>query len=180
MKDKYLSPIVNVSGLKNMSERRLKESLSEKIIIGGMNKVLECFYDSGEYLAGKSTTIIHDHPHLKFITAILNSKLMSFYYQKMFGSMSLAGVFYRIGVPQIKTLPIAIPKNPLTIKNVEEKVDELQNLCSLETEELPALEILAELDEEIYQIYGLTDAEINFIKNFELEIRMSGLEDGEN
>ena len=30
------------------------------------------------------------------------------------------------------------------------------------------------LDDLIGKFYGLTDAEINFIKNFELEIRMSG------
>ena len=30
------------------------------------------------------------------------------------------------------------------------------------------------IDNTIYQIYDLTDTEINFIKNFELEFRMSG------
>ena len=40
--------------------------------------------------------------------------------------------------------------------------------------------LIDKLDDVIGKFYGLTDAEINFIKNFELEIRMSGLEDGEN
>ena len=92
-----------------MSAKRYKESISEKVIIGGMTKRLECYYDKGEYLAGKSTTIVLDYSHLKYITAVLNSTLMTFYYKVFFNSMSLAGGFYRIGAPQIKTLPIAIP-----------------------------------------------------------------------
>lgn len=141
LKSKYFCPVVSIGDLKNMSERRLKESLNEKIIIGGMNKVLECFYDNGEYLAGKSTTIVHSNPHLKFITAILNSKLMSFYYQKMFGSMSLSGGFYRIGVSQIKILPIAFPKNPTLIKTIEDKVDEIQSLYSSSSDDSRVREI---------------------------------------
>ena len=158
-----------------MSEKRLSESLSEKIIVGGMNIFLECLYDSGEYLAGKSTTIVHNHSHLKFITAILNSTLMSFYYQKIYSSMSLAGGYYRIGVPQIKNLPIAIPTNQALIKKLETKVDEIQKICSMENiDNVKARKIFSEIDDMIYQMYGLTDAEINFIKNFEMEIRMSG------
>lgn len=56
-KGKYMYPVVKTADLKNMSVKRFNESRSSKIIIGGMNKVLECFYDEGDFLAGKSTTI---------------------------------------------------------------------------------------------------------------------------
>ena len=36
------------------------------------------------------------------------------------------------------------------------------------------------LDDLIGKFYGLSAEEIDFIKNFELEIRMSGLDDGDN
>lgn len=177
LKDKYLYPCVEISDLKNMSQKRLQESLSEKIIIGGMNIFIECFYDVGEYLAGKSTTIVYDHPNLKFITAVLNSTLMSFYYQKIYNSMSLAGGYYRIGVPQIKKLPIAIPKDNSLIKKVESKVENLQKICRDNPENNLVIEkILLEVDDIIYNLYDLTAEEINFIKNFELEIGMSGAE----
>ena len=78
LKGKYMYPVVKTADLKNMSVKRFNESRSSKIIIGGMNKVLECFYDEGDFLAGKSTTIVYNNPHLKVITAILNSTLMSF------------------------------------------------------------------------------------------------------
>jgi hypothetical protein len=161
-----------------MSQKRLTESLNEKIIIGGMNIFLECFYDFGEYLAGKSTTIVHNHSNLKFITAILNSTLMSFYYQKIYSSMSLSGGYYRIGVPQIKMLPIAIPMNPVLVKKIESKVEEIQKIYTKEDlNNLKAKNIFAEIDEIIYQIYGLTPEEITFIKNFELEVRNSEVEE---
>lgn len=178
LKDKYLHPCVKIPDLKKISKKRLQESLSEKIIIGGMNILIECFYDSGEYLAGKSTTIVYNCPYLKFITAVLNSKLMSFYYQKIYNSMSLAGGYYRMGVPQIKKLPISVPKNNAQIKNVESKVEKLQKIFFSDTKiNAEAKKLLADIDEIIYKIYGLTPEEINFIKNFELEIRMNGTDD---
>lgn len=95
LKGKYMYPVVKTADLKNMSVKRFNESRSSKIIIGGMNKVLECFYDEGDFLAGKSTTIVYNNPHLKVITAILNSTLMSFYYATFYNSMSLAGGLQR-------------------------------------------------------------------------------------
>lgn len=40
--------------------------------------------------------------------------------------------------------------------------------------------LIDKLDDLIGKFYGLTDEEINFIKNFELEFRMSGLDDGDS
>ncbi len=164
LKGKYLYPIVNVDDLKNMSEKRLRESNSEKIIIGGMTKILECYYDKGEYLAGKSTTIVYGYEHLKYLTAILNSKLMTFYYSVYYNSMSLAGGFFRIGAPQIKELPIALPENEKIIKKIEEYVDEICLINSESTTNSADISRLNEfmnlIDQEVYKLYGLTDAEI--------------------
>lgn len=44
LKGKYMYPVVKIADLNNMSVKRFNESKSKKIIIGGMNKVLECFY----------------------------------------------------------------------------------------------------------------------------------------
>lgn len=156
LKGKYMFPVVKSADLKNMSEKRLKESNSEKIIIGGMTKILECFYDTGEYLAGKSTTIVYGCSHLKFITAVLNSKLMTFYYATYYNSMSLSGGFYRIGAPQIKELPIAIPEDSI-IEEIEQYVD-----CILDTG--VSEELVKKIDAIVYSIYGLTEQEIKIIE----------------
>lgn len=161
LKGKYIHPVVKAAELKNISVKRFHESKSKKIIIGGMNKVLECFYDDGNYLAGKSTTIVYNNSYLKVITAILNSTLMSFYYATIYNSMSLSGGFYRIGAPQIKALPIAMPDDNVTIVTVEKLVDEAQELLKTFKESDEEVQsVLKQIDKIVYKLYGLTDNEI--------------------
>lgn len=166
LKDRYIHPVVKITDLKNMSIRRFNESQSKKIIIGGMNKVLECFYDDGNYLAGKSTTIVYNNPHLKVITAVLNSRLMSFYYATFYNSMSLAGGFFRIGVPQIKALPIAMPVDNTDIEMLENLVDETQELLKSLTEFDDKIQNnFKRIDNIVYKLYGLTDNEISCVED---------------
>lgn len=168
IKGKYFNPVVKSTDLKNMSERRYNESISPKIIIGGMNKTLECLFDNGEYLAGKSTTIVHKTEHLKYITAILNSNLMSYYYSKQYNSMSLSGGFFRIGAPQIKKLPIAFTKDSKIIARIEELVDNIQTeLKTHEAESEIVQKFYSELDSLVNQIYGLNEKECSMVINKE-------------
>ena len=167
LKGKYLYPIVSVEDLEKMSGKRLKESSSEKIIIGGMTKILECFYDKGEYLAGKSTTIVYGYEHLKYITALLNSKLMTFYYSTFYNSMSLAGGFFRIGAPQIKELPIAIPDDEKVIYEIEQYVDEVLSIMDdngSADKNGKLQELYDSIDKKVYKLYGLTDDEIQCVE----------------
>ncbi len=168
IKGKYFNPVVKSTDLKNMSERRYHESKSAKIIIGGMNKTLECLFDNGEYLAGKSTTIVYNNKHLKYITAILNSSLMSYYYSIQYNSMSLSGGFFRIGAPQIKKLPIAFTKDSKIIARVEELVDNIQDKRKTHDAESEIVQnIYSELDSLINLVYGLTDKECIMVMNKE-------------
>lgn len=168
IKGKYFNPVVNIDDLKNMSEKRYKESISPKIIIGGMNKTLECLFDNGEYLAGKSTTIVYNNEHLKYITAILNSSLMSYYYSKQYNSMSLSGGFFRIGAPQIKKLPIAVTKDKNILSKVEELVDKIQSEIKTHDADSEIVhDIYFELDCLVNKIYGLTEKECAIVTNKE-------------
>lgn len=167
LKEKYMYPVVRMSDLQNMSDKRFNETQSKKIIIGGMNKVMECFYDDGQYLAGKSTTIVYNNPCLKVITAILNSTLMSFYYATFYNSMSLAGGFYRMGAPQIKMLPIAVPNDKVAAEFMEKLVDEIQDILgALEETDQRVQKIIKQIDDIVYKLYGLKDSEISFVKNY--------------
>ena len=168
IKGKYFNPVVKSIDLKNMSEKRFTESKSPKIIIGGMNKTLECLFDKGEYLAGKSTTIVYNNEHLKYITAILNSSLMSYYYSKQYNSMSLAGGFFRIGAPQIKKLPIAFTKDSKVLARVEELVDNIQKELKTHDAESDIVQnIYSELDALVNKIYGLTEKECAIVTSKE-------------
>lgn len=167
LKGKYMNPVVKSTDLKKMSIKRFEESQKNKIIIGGMNKVLECFFDEGNYLAGKSTTIVYNNPQLKVITAILNSSLMSFYYAIFYNSMSLAGGFYRIGAPQIKALPIALPNSKAVIEKIENLVDKAQAmLVDLDESNNEAQNILKTIDKMVYELYNLNNNEVSYIEKY--------------
>ena len=157
IKQAYYQPVISKSDLKKISEQRYIESLSEKIIIGGMTKILECYYDNGKCLAGKSTTIVYNSKKdLKYIIGILNSRFMSRFYQIYFNSLSLAGGFYRIGAPQIKELPIP---------NVDqEKERTIVNLVN-DIIDNPTNDIKRkELDNIIYEIYNINEKEIRILE----------------
>ncbi|MCX6731747.1 MAG: restriction endonuclease subunit S [Candidatus Parcubacteria bacterium] len=177
IKNGYKRPIIEKELLKNLYPKRYKDSLSIKIIIAGMSKVLECFLDSKrEYLAGKSTSIIiADIEKLKLLTGILNSKLLTKIYSYMFKSLSLAGGYFRIGAPQIKSLPIVLPEKEQK-KELLKFVDKMFKL-NKELQETPENSnkwnsIKSEIDktdkkidEEVYKLYGLTKEEIKIIES---------------
>ena len=114
-------------------------------------------------MAGKSTTIILKKKcDLKYIIALLNSKLMSFFYSIYYNSLSLKGGFFRIGPPQIKTLPIIIPSEEI-IEGIIDKSKLLQEAIIKNNDEI-IMVLEKELDELIYNVYKLDKEEINLVE----------------
>ncbi len=110
IKNRFDKPVLLAKELKSFSDKRFKESESKKIIIAGMTRELECFYDEGYYNAGKSTVIVLEkEKYLPLLSTLINSKLIAFVYRIFYESLSLSGGYLRVGPPQIKRLPI--PKN---------------------------------------------------------------------
>jgi hypothetical protein len=172
IKGSYKKPVVNKGELKKFAEKRYVQALGEKIIVGGMTKELECYLDWGEYLAGKSTTIItFKKIDLKVLIAILNSKLMTFVYKSLFKSLSLSGGYIRVGSPQIKLLPIKTPSLSEQ-KAITELVDRMLALntklsgfgtkLTSETKELidKITAVDKELNKHIYELYGVNETDI--------------------
>lgn len=157
IKHAFYKPIISKKELLNKFPTRYEEACLEKIIVGGMCKKLECFYDSGEVLAGKSTTVIFKSKYsLKYIIGILNSKLITFFYSSFFGSLSLAGGFYRIGAPQLKDIPI---------KFVEEFEKQVINAVDKAIQNPDDEDTINEIDALVYKIYDLTEEEIALIED---------------
>lgn len=163
IKDNYLKPSIHIDDISNINEVRYEESNKEKIIIGGMNKELECYLDSnGEYLAGKSTTIVYDSKlDLKYIIAILNSKLMTFYYRQYFSSLSLQGGYLRIGPPQIKEIPIAYDE-----KIYKELIDEVGNIVNYyQNQDVDNISLIEKnINNLVYSLYNISADEIDIIE----------------
>lgn len=106
IKDAYKFPRAPISFL---SPKRKLQATGSKLIIAGMTKVLEVAFDiSGDYIPGKSTIFIHVESQEDgwALLALLNSKLITFWYNIEFSSLSLAGGYLRINKNCILQIPI--------------------------------------------------------------------------
>lgn len=131
IKKTYSRPIIPITDLEEISQKRLQESLMEKVIIAGMSLELECFHDSEEHIAGKSTVIVlNGKASLKGLVGVLNSKACSFMLRKLFGGLALGGGYLTVGPPQIRKLPIplAFLKSKKKQKQLEKLVDRVSKL----------------------------------------------------
>ena len=164
IKSKYDAPIVFDSDLSRFSQRRFTQAQANKIIIGGMTKILECVYDEGEYIAGKSTVIVLESGsmNLKYILALLNSTLVSFWYRIYFRSLALAGGYLRIGNNEIKAIPVPDVTSEQQAPIIE-IVDRI--LAAKRTDpdkDVAALE--KEIDRVVYSLYDLSREEIEIVE----------------
>ncbi|KZL91314.1 TaqI-like C-terminal specificity domain-containing protein [Clostridium magnum] len=159
IKTSYAYPIVLDNDLKQFSSLRSEQANSEKIIVAGMSKRLECYYDSGKYLAGKSTSIIYESDiNLKFILALLNSRLISFFYKYYFKSSALNGGYFNVGTNQLKEIPIAFNKSVATL--IVNEVMGLKNF-GFDTNDFKLA--LRKIDRLIYNLYELNLDEVYIV-----------------
>lgn len=107
MKTKYNMPVLDLNH-PTVSDKRQTQVKSPKIITSGMIKMPTCVWDDRGIASGVSTTYIFPHSDVSglYLTAIINSQLMSQVYEIMYGSLALAGGYMRMGAPQLKRLPI--------------------------------------------------------------------------
>ena len=173
IKTSYRKPVLQDEDLQTVNPQRLKQANSEKIIIGGMTKELECAYDKGEFLAGKSTTIILSDSQnklpLKVMLALLNSALISFWYKYFFSSLALAGGYLRISEREISQIPI--PEIPKSQQNALSDLVE-KNLAITAGDdylENPAKQAKVrdyekQIDQLVYALYSLTPEEIEIVE----------------
>lgn len=123
----YRQPVIASDDLSSHFPRRFQQAIAPKIIVAGMTKQLECVADTeGTMLAGKSTSIVMPHRlPLLYVLGILNSQPMHHIVMEWLGSNSLRGGYLRIGPPQLRLLPIPLPRERLgdrLVHAVEERI----------------------------------------------------------
>ena len=111
LKRTYDRPVVTATAARHLPPKRLAQARAPKLVLAGMTRVLECFVDSaGEWLAGKSTTLVLGGAlDLRYLAALLNSRLITYYFLGEYGGNRLQGGYLRIGPPQVRTIPIRVP-----------------------------------------------------------------------
>jgi hypothetical protein len=168
-------PVLPLEWRSHLPPRRLAQALQPKLIVAGMARQLECVGDmQGEYLAGKSTSIITSTStstststvNLDYLLGILNSNLLSFYLKTLFRGNQLQGGYLRIGPPQLRQLPIPIPdfSSDESCELYEALISLVKKRRSLSPSgSFPPVESLHQLDTKINnlvnQLYHLTAEE---------------------
>lgn len=173
----YHRPGVPESRLSALPPRRRRQTQQPKLIVAGMTRILESVLDrQGVFLAGKSTSVIASALDLRYLLALLNSKLLTFCYQTLFGGDRLRGGYLRIGPPQLRQLPICVCDlgNSIQRRNYEQLIALVEQrrqssqLVKNHPVQLHSSKASNQLDQSIdqlvYALYGLTEAEIQLVE----------------
>lgn len=166
----YLHPTISRTELHKVAAARSVQASAVKIIVAGMTLRLECVLDStGEYIAGKSTSVVLPKVDPFFLLGILNSKLVNFFYESMFGGNKLAGGYLRVGPPQLGQIPVPANASPKEVKQLAGVVKKLmeaqvQLVASRSDKDIEYLrnkcEVLdQQIDVLVFELYGLSDAD---------------------
>ena len=178
IKRSYLLPTITDKNSHKLPARRLQQAKTPKIIIAGMTKRLECALDSeGAYLAGKSTSLVFWDGDLRYLVAILNSSLVNFFYNTQYGGDRLQGGYLRIGPPQLKQIPLRVvsksnKEDMVRHDQITALVDQMhaskqQTATGTQGKEVATRKCAAidrQIDQLVYELYGLTDEEIALVE----------------
>lgn len=149
----YTYPVVSESSLGAVSTTRLAQAELPKLVINGMGNV-EAFWDvKGEYLAGKTTSIVFDtDPNrpkfLGLIHAIMNSSLGRFWFRANFLSGGMSGL-------NPKSL-LTLPMPDLSAEDGGILIGLTENCINDPGSPGP----MHELNEFVFKIYGVAASEI--------------------
>jgi hypothetical protein len=153
--DRYLHPIIPQMALADLPPKRLHQARQPKLLVASMTRRLEVVFDeAGQWFAGKSTTIILPQVNPYWLLALLNSELIQRWFCQTFAGNRLQGGYLRIGAPQLRQIPVRLPKGKMG-----DRLSRLtQQRIALATNPNPAQQqaIDAEIDALIYKLYKLT------------------------
>ena len=160
MNEKYQKPKL-VFNSKIITDGKWELYNSPKIVVGGMTKVLEAAFDEEGVAVGVGVYCLTDFNENPFyIIGILNSKFATYYFRKHFEAKHLAGNYLAINASQLKRIPF--PTNP-DRKKQNQIIKLVEQIMELKKENKNTLRFELKIDEIVYELYGLTNEEINII-----------------
>jgi hypothetical protein len=154
--------------------------VNEKILVQAIRNLslkrrIVATLDEGKLFADHTLNVIYtDHPeyNIRYIIAIINSTLMNYIFSKKYIDINIKGV-YLLGIP-IKSIDFLLPDEKLRHDKIVNTVDQIlttkkqlqqaktegdKNYLNRECESLDK-----QIDELVYQLYGLTEGEIKIVE----------------
>lgn len=107
----YERPVVPRALEDRLPPTRRLQSRSPKLVVAGLSRRLECLRDpDGTLLAAKSTALVLAGPGLLvLLLGLLHSDVVDGLVRHLFAGNALSGGYLRLGPPQLRVLPIALP-----------------------------------------------------------------------
>ncbi|RVY84953.1 class I SAM-dependent DNA methyltransferase [Helicobacter pylori] len=145
----------------------LEDFEKEKIVYPETSQGAYFIYEnSGIFLEKTAFMIVSDAYNLKLLTALLNSKLITFYFKNFCGGCILGKSGYQYNKHALEKIPIP----QITEKNQElarKITDGAKQILALKEKDPKAntQRLEKEIDALVYQLYNLTDEEIKIIEN---------------
>ncbi|GAB4378592.1 MAG: hypothetical protein Kow00121_30870 [Elainellaceae cyanobacterium] len=183
LKQSYPHPVILAKQSQQLPSKRLRQAKTPKIVVAGMTQQLEASLDeAGAILAGKSTSVIYFRDFLtrgetaidlRYLLGLINSRLMNYYFCCAFSGNQLRGGYLRVGPPQLRQLPICVPElsNDSDRYSYEQIIKLVSQRLALATlglhtaysDDSACCRLEAAIDEQVYYLYRLTDAEIEIL-----------------
>ena len=162
LKDKYLYPAVLREEFRhNFTNSYCVKSLKPKIIIKGLTLLDGCIDVSGTVIPGKSTLVItgENLAFLKFVLAVINSKLSIFYISERYSASS-----YNAGITFSKEMINNLPVPEISPAEQKPFIKLVDEILALKKAGKPTAELENKVDEMIFDLYDLDEAEREIVK----------------
>ncbi|GAA8570903.1 hypothetical protein HpBT289_04860 [Helicobacter pylori] len=144
----------------------LEDFEKEKIVYPETSQGAYFIYEnSGIFLEKTAFMIVSDAYNLKLLTALLNSKLITFYFKNFCGGCILGKSGYQYNKHALEKIPI--PKIMPQNQKLADKITDCAKAILEAKEKDPKAntqKLEKEIDALVYQLYNLTDEEIKIIE----------------
>ena len=164
---KLLHPIVELPQFRQVYPRRATQASSPKLLLAGLARNLECFADvEGRFLCGKSAiqVIPDDKESLHYLNGLLNSRILNWIYQSMFGLRAYSPGSLNIGPRQLELLPIP-HAGVKTMQEISSVSMQLQVLAIQEIRGHEEAGLEKRINEIVDELYGVDSAKLQGMWN---------------
>lgn len=164
--DEYLRPVIKrAEFFKHFKNSYSKKTLRPKIVIKGLNLLDGFLDDDGTTIPGKTTLVIthkdNSKNDLKFLLALINSRVVFYYIKEKYSASS-----YNQGTTFTKDMINGIPF-PKVDTNIRQQIMSSVEQVLAAKRANPQADTSAlekEIDQLVYQLYGLTKEEIAIVE----------------
>ncbi len=148
-----------------------KKQSGSVIYTSRMTSVIRAAYvKNNKTLGGKINVIKLTHLfNPLFITSLLNSRLINFWYREKFSMQHMQGGALPINTPELKKIPVkemseAEQKPFIDLVEKILKITEADDYLKNAEKQAKVRDIEHQIDELVYKLYGLTDEEIKIVE----------------